>query len=178
MIRISYALQGSFSSEIAPDTYTAEYLSIRDSEKFVYRNGSVTVTLTGEFEGESSTPPADSLVSAVKFEDGTGATSFSSIPMTFSQAISLFSVQDFLAGHASESRWFIGADAADKALTSKFDDIANTRGGNDTLSGGAGDDRLSGGADNDLLIGGAGADILTGGTDPDFFRYGRVSDSV
>lgn len=177
MIRISFALQGSFTGSIAADMYTDEYLVDYGSDKYVYRNPHITVTLRGEFEGDDSTPPADSVVTSVEYSDASGSTSFSSIPMTYAEAIKLFSLADFLASHAREGRWFIGADAPDRALTSKFEDIANTRGGNDTLAGGAGNDRLNGGADNDLIVGGAGADMLTGGTDPDFFRYGRVSDS-
>ena len=52
-----------------------------------------------------------------------------------------------------------------------FDVESDTRGGNDTLSGGEGDDILYGQGGEDTLIGGLGDDILVGGDGDDLFQW-------
>ncbi|ULN62987.1 VWA domain-containing protein [Vibrio gigantis] len=52
-----------------------------------------------------------------------------------------------------------------------FNADSDTRGGDDTITGGLGDDILYGQGGDDTLIGGIGDDILTGGEDDDLFKW-------
>ncbi len=58
-----------------------------------------------------------------------------------------------------------------RANHEQFNVPGDTRGGNDTLSGGKGNDILYGQGGNDILIGGEGDDILYGGTGADIFVW-------
>ncbi|TRO38374.1 retention module-containing protein [Pseudomonas sp. ALS1131] len=58
-----------------------------------------------------------------------------------------------------------------RANHEQFNVPGDTRGGNDTLSGGKGNDILYGQGGNDILIGGEGDDILYGGTGADTFVW-------
>jgi Ca2+-binding RTX toxin-like protein len=58
-----------------------------------------------------------------------------------------------------------------RANHEQFNVAGDTRGGNDTLSGGTGNDIIYGQGGNDILIGGEGDDILYGGTGADTFVW-------
>jgi Ca2+-binding RTX toxin-like protein len=62
---------------------------------------------------------------------------------------------------------------ADLFYLSDFADVADGKGGNDTLFGNGGHDFLYGNAGDDILLGGAGADKLDGGIDFDIADYSQ-----
>ncbi|KQS87922.1 MULTISPECIES: calcium-binding protein [unclassified Rhizobium] len=66
----------------------------------------------------------------------------------------------------------------DMVIGTNYDDVIDTRGGEDTVYGMAGNDRIYGGSGNDRINGGQGADKLWGGSGVDTFAYMGTSEST
>lgn len=66
----------------------------------------------------------------------------------------------------------------DMVVGTNYDDVIDTRGGEDTVYGMAGNDRIYGGSGNDRINGGQGADKLWGGSGVDTFAYMGTSEST
>ncbi|EPX83475.1 Alkaline phosphatase [Salipiger mucosus DSM 16094] len=171
-------------SSVSQDDVTVTYGSaILDIDADGDGNSDATITLEGDFSGESFVVSSDGGATKIRIasDDGwvVGTGDGDEITgVAAAEMIDGLGGDDTVTGAGGDDT-LLGGTGNDWILGFAGHDLLRGEDGRDTLIGDAGNDQLFGGAGNDRLVPhGAGADVLNGGTGVDEVNYIRADGRV